>query len=347
MRCTSSASPTRSPTRSTAAAPTTSSSAATSATSRSPASPPTSTSASRRRACSRCASRCTGTSAHGSTPWLGDNAVLKAVDVFRQIESMPFARESSELFDRPSIILGRVIGGDAFEQGARPLRHRRRHPLPARPGPDADPRRHRGDPRHQVATSSSAASPRSWTRDNPYVQTLAEAAADAEHAGRVDLGRPRRRLRHRQLPRRGRAGRGVRARSAAATTAPRSGSRSPRSSATARRSSTSSTRSRRLGAARTCALPEHDRARGDLEALPDRGADRDRRRGGVGHHGRRVQRGRPDRRRSSSGDASTSGDELAEAAAGQAADDPADRLRQARQDRARRRGSARRRARTR
>src|SRR5213079_592506 len=53
-----------------------------------------------------------GRSAHGSTPWLGDNAVLKAMDVFRAIESMPFARESSELFDRPSINLGRVFGGD-------------------------------------------------------------------------------------------------------------------------------------------------------------------------------------------------------------------------------------------
>src|SRR5918999_1528808 len=40
----------------------------------------------------------TGTAAHGSTPWVGDNAVLKAVDVFRQIEVLPFARESSDLF---------------------------------------------------------------------------------------------------------------------------------------------------------------------------------------------------------------------------------------------------------
>jgi succinyl-diaminopimelate desuccinylase len=54
-----------------------------------------------------------GRAAHGSTPWLGDNAVLKAIDVFRRIESMPFARESSELFDRPSINLGRISGGDA------------------------------------------------------------------------------------------------------------------------------------------------------------------------------------------------------------------------------------------
>jgi succinyl-diaminopimelate desuccinylase len=57
-----------------------------------------------------------GTAAHGATPWLGDNAVLKALDAFRSIESLPFARESSDLFDRPSINLGRIIGGDAHNK---------------------------------------------------------------------------------------------------------------------------------------------------------------------------------------------------------------------------------------
>lgn len=57
-----------------------------------------------------------GRAAHGSTPWLGDNAILKAIDVFRRIESLPFARESSELFDRPSINLGRLDGGDAVNK---------------------------------------------------------------------------------------------------------------------------------------------------------------------------------------------------------------------------------------
>ena len=57
-----------------------------------------------------------GRSAHGSTPWLGDNAVLKAVDVFRGIETLPFTRESSEMFDRPSISLGRILGGDAINR---------------------------------------------------------------------------------------------------------------------------------------------------------------------------------------------------------------------------------------
>ena len=57
-----------------------------------------------------------GTAAHGATPWLGDNAVLNAIDVFRSIESLPFARHSSELFDRPSINLGRILGGDALNK---------------------------------------------------------------------------------------------------------------------------------------------------------------------------------------------------------------------------------------
>jgi succinyl-diaminopimelate desuccinylase len=55
-----------------------------------------------------------GRAAHSSTPWLGDNAVLKAVEAFRAIESLPFARESSELFDRPSINLGRIEAGRAL-----------------------------------------------------------------------------------------------------------------------------------------------------------------------------------------------------------------------------------------
>ena len=57
-----------------------------------------------------------GRAAHSSTPWLGDNAVLKAHDIFRRIESLPFARQSSELFDRPSINLGRIWGGDALNK---------------------------------------------------------------------------------------------------------------------------------------------------------------------------------------------------------------------------------------
>ncbi len=60
--------------------------------------------------------RVAGVAAHGSTPWLGDNAILKAHDAFRRIETLPFSRESSDLFDRPSINLARIGGGDAFNK---------------------------------------------------------------------------------------------------------------------------------------------------------------------------------------------------------------------------------------
>ena len=57
-----------------------------------------------------------GTAAHGSTPWLGDNAILRAVDLFRRISDLPFASESAPLFERPSINLGRIQGGDAVNK---------------------------------------------------------------------------------------------------------------------------------------------------------------------------------------------------------------------------------------
>ena len=57
-----------------------------------------------------------GRAAHSSTPWKGDNAIIKAISVFRGIESLPFSLQSSELFDRPSINLGRIMGGDALNK---------------------------------------------------------------------------------------------------------------------------------------------------------------------------------------------------------------------------------------
>jgi succinyl-diaminopimelate desuccinylase len=118
----------------------------------------------------------TGKAAHGSTPWIGDNAVLKAIDVFRQIEILPFARESSDLFDRPSINLGRIIGGDALNKvpdlcaidvDVRYL-----------PGQDADEIRAAVDelPDARVVKVFHRR-PAIVDRDNPFVQALGEAIA--------------------------------------------------------------------------------------------------------------------------------------------------------------------------
>jgi succinyl-diaminopimelate desuccinylase len=55
-----------------------------------------------------------GVAAHGSTPWLGENAVIRAMDLYRRITELPFTRESSEMFPSPSVNLSRIDGGDAL-----------------------------------------------------------------------------------------------------------------------------------------------------------------------------------------------------------------------------------------
>jgi succinyl-diaminopimelate desuccinylase len=57
-----------------------------------------------------------GRAAHGSTPWLGDNAVLKAIDLYQRIHELPFARGRSELYERPSVNIGRIQGGDVVNK---------------------------------------------------------------------------------------------------------------------------------------------------------------------------------------------------------------------------------------
>jgi succinyl-diaminopimelate desuccinylase len=117
-----------------------------------------------------------GRAAHGSTPWVGDNAVLKAIDTFRQIESLPFARESSDLFDRPSINLGRIVGGDAMNK------------VPDLCVIDVDVRYLPGQDHEAIRAAVEGLSdvrvvkvfhrhPAIVPRDDPYVQALGEAIA--------------------------------------------------------------------------------------------------------------------------------------------------------------------------
>jgi succinyl-diaminopimelate desuccinylase len=129
-----------------------------------------------------------GTAAHGATPWLGDNAVLAALDVFRSIESLPFARHSSELFDRPSINLGRIWGGDALNK----VPDRCAIDVDIRYLPDQDPVAILG----QVRGISGAEVKPLFTRppavvdrDSPFVLALREAAA-SQHSGEpMSVGR--------------------------------------------------------------------------------------------------------------------------------------------------------------
>ena len=117
-----------------------------------------------------------GRAAHSSTPWLGDNAVLKAIDVFRAIESLPFSRESSEMFDRPSINLGRIEGGEALNQ----VPERCCMAVDVRYLPGQDP----GDILAQVraiadidVTRTFIHPPVTVARTNPYVRALCDAVS--------------------------------------------------------------------------------------------------------------------------------------------------------------------------
>jgi succinyl-diaminopimelate desuccinylase len=129
-----------------------------------------------------------GTAAHGATPWLGDNAVLNAIDVFRSIESLPFARHSSELFDRPSINLGRIWGGDALNK------------VPDRCVIDVDIRYlPEQDPAEILAQVSEihgvqarallTRPPATVDRELPFVRALREAAAEHHHGEPMSVGR--------------------------------------------------------------------------------------------------------------------------------------------------------------
>jgi succinyl-diaminopimelate desuccinylase len=57
-----------------------------------------------------------GSSAHGSRPWEGVNAIAKAFEVYNQLLTLPFASESTEFYDGPSINLAKIHGGDVYNK---------------------------------------------------------------------------------------------------------------------------------------------------------------------------------------------------------------------------------------
>jgi succinyl-diaminopimelate desuccinylase len=129
-----------------------------------------------------------GKAAHGSTPWLGDNAVLKSIDVFRAIETLPFTRESSDLFDRPSINLGRIGGGEAINM----VPDRCTLAVDIRYLPGQDP----GDILAQIRqipdleiTWTFHRPPAIVARTNTYVRALGEAVGRSAGSETMSVGR--------------------------------------------------------------------------------------------------------------------------------------------------------------
>ena len=129
-----------------------------------------------------------GRAAHGSTPWQGDNAVLKALHAFRRIEQMDWAQASSEMFPRPSINLGRIMGGDAINK------------VPDRCVIDLDirylPGQEAGRILQEIDGLPGVEVRKVFHREpilvepsNPYVQLLAQAIKEGTAAELISVGR--------------------------------------------------------------------------------------------------------------------------------------------------------------
>jgi succinyl-diaminopimelate desuccinylase len=129
-----------------------------------------------------------GTAAHGSTPWLGDNAILKAHDTFRRIETLPFSRESSDMFDRPSINLARIEGGDAFNK----VPDACNMDVDIRFLPNQDPgeilSQIRAIPDVEILKTFTRA-PAKVSRRNPYVLALRDAVGRSIEGEALSVGR--------------------------------------------------------------------------------------------------------------------------------------------------------------
>jgi succinyl-diaminopimelate desuccinylase len=129
-----------------------------------------------------------GIAAHGSTPWAGDNAILKAHDVFRRIETLRFSRESSDLFDRPSINVARIVGGDAFNK----VPDRCTMDVDIRFLPNQDPAEIlaeiRALPDVRILKTFTRA-PALVSRANPYVRALREAVSKSLAGEALSIGR--------------------------------------------------------------------------------------------------------------------------------------------------------------
>jgi succinyl-diaminopimelate desuccinylase len=119
---------------------------------------------------------------------MGDNAILKAHDAFRRIETLPFSRESSDLFDRPSINLARIAGGDAFNK------------VPDRCCIDVDirflPNQDAGEILAQIRRLGDVEIVKRFTRppaivsrDNPYVLALRDGVSAAITGDALSVGR--------------------------------------------------------------------------------------------------------------------------------------------------------------
>jgi succinyl-diaminopimelate desuccinylase len=130
-----------------------------------------------------------GKSAHGSRPWLGENAVFLAYEHYKRVLELPFAKERSEFFPSPSINLARIIGGDVINR----VPDRCTYDLDIRYLPNQDPeeitRQIRSIDLPAEGEVLSSHEPSYVLRGNPFVNTLCEVAQRHFDGNPVGVGR--------------------------------------------------------------------------------------------------------------------------------------------------------------
>jgi len=130
-----------------------------------------------------------GESAHGSRPWLGENAILLAYEHYERVLELPFTKEESELFSSPSINLARIIGGDVINR----VPDRTTYDLDIRYLPEQEPE----EIIRQIRTIDLPAQveilfmhePTYVSKNNPFVRTLCEVATRHFDGNPVSIGR--------------------------------------------------------------------------------------------------------------------------------------------------------------
>lgn len=129
-----------------------------------------------------------GVAAHGSTPWLGQNAILRGMDLYHEILRLPFASESAPLFARPSINLGCIQGGDAINKVPDECRLQVDIRYLPQQRPEEVLRQVRSvDPRAEIEIILERP-PADVPPDHPYVEALL-AAAGRQEPGSASVGR--------------------------------------------------------------------------------------------------------------------------------------------------------------